>query len=344
MADGKKLTRILSIDGGGIRGIIPGQILVNLEDMLKEASGKQDARIADYFDLIAGTSTGGILTCIYLCPEKPGSKKPRFSAKKAVDLYLDRGDEIFEVSLWQKIKSGSGLLDEKYSADELEESLEDYFTDLKLSELIKPCLVTAYNIRNRKTHFFTQHTAKKRAEEDFYVRDVARATSAAPTYFEAARIKSLANVPFPLVDGGVFANNPTLCAYAEARKFKEKPTAKEMVILSLGTGEIKKPYYYKDAKDWGLIEWAKPVLDIIMSGVAETVDYQLKQIYQAVGKPKQYVRIQTDLRGSEASPEMDNASHENLKALESVGDQVANDPKNKKDLKQLVKLLVENAG
>jgi patatin-like phospholipase/acyl hydrolase len=71
MAENKqKMTRILSIDGGGIRGIIPGQILVILEEKLKAKTGNENARIADYFDLIAGTSTGGILTCAYLTPDK----------------------------------------------------------------------------------------------------------------------------------------------------------------------------------------------------------------------------------------------------------------------------------
>ena len=290
-----KLTRILSIDGGGIRGIIPGQILVSLEDKLRKMDNNPDARIADYFDLIAGTSTGGILTCIYLCPDKTDPKRPRFSAAEAVDLYLDRGDEIFDVSFWQKLKSAGGVLDEKYSADELEEALEDYMQNLKLNELLKPCLVTSYDIKRRKGHFFTQHTANREAE-NFYVKDVASATSAAPTYFEVARVKSFANAYYPLIDGGVFVNNPTLCAYAEARKLKfdatrNKPTAKEMAILSIGTGNIDNPYHYKNAKDWGMVEWLKPLIDIMMSGVAETVDYQLRQIYDAVGTPKQYMRI-----------------------------------------------------
>ena len=79
---------------------------------------------------------------------------------------------------------------------------------------------------------------------------------------------------------------------AEARStFKGRPKAKDMAILSLGTGYKKKPYNYRRAKDWGQLGWARPVIDIMMSGVSETVDYQLKQIFDAVGKPKQYLRI-----------------------------------------------------
>lgn len=315
--------RILSIDGGGIRGIMPGQILVSLEEKLQKKSGNKEARIADYFDLIAGTSTGGILACIYLCPNESEPTKPKFSATEAVDLYLENGDEIFDISLNHKILSGGGILDEKYSADELEESLDDYLGELKLSELLKPCLITSYDIRRRQAHFFRQHKAKKSKSNDFLVKDVARATSAAPTYFEVAKVKSLSSIPYPLVDGGVFANNPSLCAYAEARNLPGKPTAKDMFMLCLGTGKIKKPYYYKKAKDYGLVEWVKPIIDIMMSGTAETVDFQLAQMFDAVGKPDQYVRIEPDLFN--ASPEMDDASTENLNNLKVAGQICAED-------------------
>lgn len=340
-----KLTRILSIDGGGIRGIIPGQILVHLEEELKKQDNNPKAKLADYFDMIAGTSTGGILTCIYLCPEDAGSKVPRFSAEQAVNLYLDRGDEIFDISLWQKITSGAGVLDEKYSAKELEEALKDYLKELKLSELIKPCLITSYDIKNRRAHFFTQHDAVQHEGHDFLVREVARATSAAPTYFEAARVKAMDNMTYPLIDGGVFANNPTLCAYAEARNInfgtgRNKPTAKDMFILSIGTGTVDKPYYYKNAKDWGLVQWIKPIIDIMMSGVSETVNYQLENIYDAVEKKDQYVRFEPSLIN--ASSEMDDASMENLMALQDAGEQFATNKDNKKEIQRIAKLLIAN--
>src|SRR5512136_361904 len=111
--------RILSIDGGGIRGIIPGQILALLEDKLQKRTGNPEARIADFFDFIAGTSTGGILTCIYLCPDPQNPARPRFTAQEAVEFYLQRGKKIFSRTLWQKIRSLWGIIDEKYSAEPL---------------------------------------------------------------------------------------------------------------------------------------------------------------------------------------------------------------------------------
>ena len=95
---------------------------------------------------------------------------------------------------------------------------------------------------------------------------------------------------YPLIDGGVFVNNPTLCAYSEARTWKfdtnrDKPTASQMMILSLGTGGTDKSFEYRKAKDWGAVQWIVPIIDIMMSGVAETVDYQLKQISMPLENP-----------------------------------------------------------
>lgn len=342
-----KFTRILSIDGGGMRGIIPAQVLVSFEEKLKKRTGKGDARLADYFDLIAGTSAGGILTCIYLCPDNvKNPNRPRFSAQDAVDFYCENGRVIFEQFFWQKVKSLDGLINEKYSSRNLEKFLERYFENLKLSDLLKPCLIPSYEIEKRKAHFFTQHDAKSDRKQDYWVRDVARATSAAPTFFSAARIASLAQEKFALVDGGVFANNPTLCAYAEVRhKFKipevrtdSGPTAKEMVILSLGTGDVKREYPYELAKDWGKIQWVVPLLNIIMTGVAETVDYQVSQIFDAIDRPKQYLRINRVLDKDQPLP-IDDASEENLAALIAMGHEQAE--KYSEELDRLIELLLE---
>jgi len=317
-------TRILSIDGGGIRGIIPGQVLVSLEKKLQQVAGDSEVRICDYFDLIAGTSTGGILTCAFLCPDLPDNPgRPKFTAEEAVELYLDRGGQIFEVSIWQAIESLGGLAEEKYSARALNRALKDYFGDVRLSQLLKPCLITAYDTTNRCAKFFTQHDIVSENLDDFLVRDVARATSAAPTYFEPARTRPLNDGAFSLIDGGVFANNPALCAYAEVRAKLSRASAQNMVLLSLGTGYAKKKYPYHTIKKWGQLEWIKPLIDIMMSGVAETVDYQLQQIFDSVDRPGQYLRINSDLR--QASPDMDNASKDNLKKLKAEGERIARD-------------------
>lgn len=336
---------ILSIDGGGIRGILPAKVLAYIEERL--IANNKNTRLCDYFDLIAGTSTGGIIAAIITTPDENG--RPLFKAQDAVDLYAKEGGKIFDSSLWKKISSIGGMTDEKYSASHLEKMLEKYLGSTMLSQTIKPILITSYDIRNRAAKFFvTSDTISE--NRDFFLKDICRATSAAPTYFEPARITSATDTPFALVDGGLFANNPAMTAYAEARTMDfakiigndNKPSfpgANNMFMISLGTGSIKKPYYYEEAKDWGNIQWIKPVIDILMSGNSETVDFELKQLFSTCTNPKDYVRLVPDLRG--ASAEMDDASSSNIKALLRLGDKFVAD--NKEILNNLADQLIQNS-
>ena len=307
--------RILSIDGGGIRGIIPGQIMVRLEEKLKHKSQNPAARIADYFDLVAGTSTGAILSAAYVCPAPDG--RPKFSAQEAVDFYLEDGDEIFDVGFWRSIGTLGGGSDEKYSADDLERVLETAFGDLKISELLKPTCLVSYDVNRREPLIFKQHMAIKK-QKDFLVREALRGSTAAPTYFEAARIYSLAPArrKYVLVDGGMVSNDPALCAYSEAIKFDGVKGIKDMVIVSLGTGKQLKPYSYAEIKDWGPLGWAKPSIDIALEGGPQMTGYHLTQIASTV-KNSRYFRIQPDLYN--ATPELDNATPENLENLRDAG-------------------------
>ncbi|HLV67180.1 MAG TPA: patatin-like phospholipase family protein [Polyangiaceae bacterium] len=331
--------RILCIDGGGIRGIIPGQVLVEVERRVMMHLGPE-ARLCDAFDFVAGTSTGGILASVYLCPQ---GSRPRFTAAQAVELYLQRGGEIFKRPVAHQVLSLGGLVDERYPATGLLAACDTYFGDLRLSDLLKPCLVTAYDIKRRRAYFFTQHDARKSLADDFLLRDVVRATSAAPTYFEPAQIYSQTGVPYPLVDGGVFANNPALCAYAEARhKLPGKPRARDMLIVSLGTGSSLKPYRYEEVRDYGLFRWARPTLDIMMSGVSETVDYQLARMFEAAGVPGQYLRLDADLEDEPNSvSDLDNAAPENMLRLQQIGQELAEQRRD--DLDRFVETLCQEA-
>jgi len=312
--------RILAIDGGGIRGIVPGQILANLEAYLQRLHGQPGLRLADCFDLIAGTSTGGILSCIYLLPD-PKTGRPQFSAQQAVDLYLNYGDDIFSVPLFKKVSSLGGLTDEKYPAAVLEKTLSTYFGDAKLSQLLRPCAITAYDIAEREVVIFNSrdNLSGERPDKDFLVRDVARATSAAPTYFEPANIHALDRSVRPLIDGGVFANNPSLCAYAEFAAAQPGSGVGDIALLALGTGGEEKHFSYSEAKDWGAVEWVRPVIEITLSGVAEAVDYQLRQLFRAAAASAQYLRIDPAL-GPNTSPELDDASIANMRRLKEDGD------------------------
>jgi len=343
----KKIT-ILSLDGGGIRGIISCIILRYIEEQLQKYDSPS-ARLGDYFDLIAGSSTGGLIASIILYPNEKGNA--RFSIQKGLELYSDKGESIFQVSFWEKLINPFGLFNEKIPENKLEHHLQEFFGELELKDLIKPCLITSYDVENRRAKLFNMTDARIQSGANFLVRDICRATSAAPTYFTPARIRSMYGQMFCLIDGGMYANNPALCAYAEARKLSfheilddplkpSFPTANDMMIISLGTGSESKPYSCKKLAGAGKIGWVAPIIDILLSANAETVDYQLGQMFATLGQrnQKNYYRLNPSLKN--ASPAMDQIKKSNIEALIQAGLYFIDE--NKALLEQIVHKLIRN--
>lgn len=280
--------RVLSIDGGGIRGIIPALVLAELERRARR-------RTFELFDLIAGTSTGGILACA-LCAPDP------LPAEQLVALYQNEGPKIFDRTLWQRIRSAEGLLDEKYESAALERALERFLADKRLAESRPDLIVPAYDMSEPGPYFFKSRRAREDpANEDFPLSVVARATASAPTYFEPLEMRERA-----LVDGGVFAVNPAMSAFAEVLRFQ--PTA-EVLLLSLGTGQRTRRRSFEEIRNWGLVEWARPILDVVFDGVSDAVDYQLRHALS----DGRYWRLQVEL--DLASDDLDDASEGNLQLL-----------------------------
>jgi len=316
------MKRILSIDGGGMRGIIPGMFLVALEEKIKTETSNPDAHLSDYFDFFAGTSTGGILVSILLCPADGDPAKPKYTARQALDIYIKHGTDIFSATKSRRFLSRFGLVSELYDDTVFKKILEDYFGDRRLSELLRPCIITAYNIELRKNHLFRQQKAISRgAARDFYLRDVCRATSAAPTYFSVAEIFSLSGTRYPLVDGGMFVHNPSLSALLEITKTYKSYHIDDIWILSLGTGVSKKPYNYEDFKKKWAISVGPALVDIMGSSSAESVDYFLRQLFRSVNRPSNYIRIEpSDL--SSINPSLDAASPRNIQKMIALADKL----------------------
>jgi predicted acylesterase/phospholipase RssA len=359
------LFSILSIDGGGIRGIIPAMILTEIER-------RTGHRIAEMFDLIAGTSTGGILALGLTVPRSRNGKKPRYRAKNLVSFYEEDGKEIFH-SFWHNVVSLHGLIDEKYPSDRFERVLQRYLgEDTRLSEALTDVLVTSYEIETCRPFFFTRRKARARRAGRFNPRmwEVARCTSAAPTYFSPHRIvrpKSSHLPPLTFVDAGVFVNNPTLCAYAEAvsmqcqsrdgtadeahpggSKQSERPVEvrsgagampeeADYVVLSLGTGELNAQIRYEDARRWGTLHWARPLIDIAYDGSSDTVDGQMRQLMPIVKRPFVYYRFQASL--SEANNALDDTSDWNIQDLKRRAETIFEDPEKLEKIENLCKLL-----
>lgn len=327
--------RVLSIDGGGIRGVIPARILIRIEELLQEYSGNPNARVSDYFDLISGTSTGGILTALCVCPDKINSQKPKFTAQDILNMYVEHGSKIFTRSWRTKTIDQLGLFNPIYQKENFEKILENYLGDTMLSETVKPCLIPAYDIESGNAVFFSQlmHTAN--SVQDVPLKTVVRATSAAPTYFPVEHTDSPT-----YIDGGLFANNPALCAYVEASKFPCEPLSRDIMILSIGTGSKGTSYPYKKAKKWGRIGWIVPIINIYGSAASQVVDHQLRRIYNQRELDSNYLRIEADLSKFDVNYDMDDASAKNIKNLIKVGEATANEYDD--ELRKFIKALVES--
>lgn len=306
MAERRQI-RVLSIDGGGIRGLIPALLLDAIERRAQRPA-------CELFDLIAGTSTGGIIALGVTVPGTGG--RPRWSAQELADLYLEQGREIFSRSLLRRIETVDGVMRERYSPAHLEQALERYLGDARLSDALTDVLIPSYDIQTHEPLFFKSAHARAGSAPDFPMRVVARSTSAAPTYFApehaiAPKRRHRAGPPdYALVDGGTFANNPAMCAYAESQR--DHPRS-DVVIVSLGTGRLTQAISYEQAKDWGILQWIRPLLGVVMDGASAAIDYQLDQV---LGRDQRHFRFQTTL--TDASDQLDDADAANLADLQTL--------------------------
>lgn len=313
------LKKILSIDGGGIRGILPADIIAHLEKRLQVEIRDESVRIADFFDLLSGTSAGGILTCLYLVPQKnrDGIVRPKYSANEAAGFYSELGPVLFRKPISYIIKSAAGLLRSRYCEDELYKFSKKILGDAYISEVMKDCLVTAYDLSSRKALLFSRYSTIKYGDmADYKLCDIARSTSAAPSYFIPARIFAKDKGSRHLVDGGVYAGNPAMCSYVEAIKIWPGEPVSNFWMLSLGTGKVVKAYHHENTRHFGYLHWLNPILDILMSSVSETVDYQVQQIFTVSGVPQNYIRIEPPMLNADVR--IDNASQKNIAKLKSA--------------------------
>lgn len=316
--------RVLALDGGGIRGVIPATLLAELE----RRTGK---RIAEMFDLIAGTSTGGILALGLTTPDPKESTKPRYAADELIRLYAEKGSAIFANSLGHRLLTVFGLFGSKYAVRGLDGTLETYFGSSRLKDAVTEVVITSYDLESRDAWFLARHKAREdETANDFPMVHIARATSAAPTYFRPERLSS--TPPTAMVDGGVFANNPAMCGYVEAIKLHGP---QDILVVSLGTGEVKTPISYAKARAWGLVGWVRPLIGIFMDGVAATVEHQLSWLLTPHAGEPRYFRFQAKLPQGMGS--MDDTSPEHIAGLKQQAQQIIE--ANSKQLDDLCALL-----
>ncbi|KAG7943669.1 hypothetical protein I3843_15G053700 [Carya illinoinensis] len=344
---------ILSIDGGGIRGLIPATILAFLESQLQELDG-EEARLADYFDVIAGTSTGGLVTAMLAAPNE--NNRPLFDAKEYQALLSPT------CGLYGIFKS---LIGPKYDGKYLHGVLREKLGETRLHSTLTNVVIPTFDIKNLQPTVFTSYEAKKHHScLNARLSDICIGTSAAPTYLPAHQFKHQNEAgkvsEFNLIDGGVAANNPALVAINQVTKeifdanpdfFPIKPTDYgRFLVISLGTGsgKIEKKYSAKMAAKWGLLDWlvhggSVPIVDVFTQASADMVDLHLAVVFQALHSEQNYLRIQDDtLTGTAAS--VDDSTKENLNKLVEIGEKLLKKPVSRVNLQTGYSEPVKNCG
>ncbi len=285
----KKVRYILSIDGGGMRGIIPSYILSQLDQALKKEGDERP--FYSHFDLVAGTSTGALIALALTTPPsltafnseavlpyitKKGTVIPGADPSSFERIYIEHGSEIFPKNDYLK-NILYPILTEKYDALPLERLLAKWFKDARMDDALVPTLALSYSTTEGRIY-----KMRSWEEKGLAIKDVARASTAAPMYFSPFTLDSDNEKHF-LIDGGVAANNPALIAYSEAKKLYQD--AHSFKILSLSTCS---PRYTFDPREipGGITGWANPTIKIYGQGAMEIVDETMEAIDNV-----EYIRI-----------------------------------------------------
>lgn len=272
-----KKFRILSIDGGGIKGLYSAAILEKFESKFNTCT-------SDHFDMICGTSTGGLIA-LGLSLKIPAKDISLFYEKKGEAIFPRQND--FISVLKQTFLSG------KYNNKGLKKALYEVLGDKKIKDSNNLLCIPSYSLTEHKPVVFKYDHSHLNRDNDTLMRDVALATSAAPTYFPLAELESYDNNQF--IDGGVWANNPSLVGLLEALTYfvgEDKAYGYEDIeILSISSLSISNGNKTGLKKERSFLDWKAELFDTYMNGHSFFVDYFLSQIYRMSDINIDYTRI-----------------------------------------------------
>ncbi len=299
--------RILSIDGGGVRGLLPLSILQEIE----QRTGKP---IAHLFDLIVGNSTGGIIALCLAAPGEGGS--PKYTAKDVSQFYYDNSATIFKKSFLHSLSAGFGLWAPKYDRSHLDQLLGKKFPhNMRLGQGVSPVVVLSYSLTKDALSVWTSYRARKDTNANITMADAAGATSAAPLYFAPKSVTFSNGSKSEEVDGGIYANDPEEIAVTEALLQNPSLRPEQIFLFSLGTGRPKlKKESNQGLTNPGILSWVfkTNLIDVILNAETELEEFQTEKTSLF-----QRYRLQFTLDSTLMS--MDNTTPENLDALLKSG-------------------------
>lgn len=310
--------KILSIDGGGIKGLYSACVIAKLE----EKSGKKSG---ECFDMICGTSTGGLIAM--------GIASGK-SAQSLAEMYMKNGKSIFSTSDVSMVRWFQRNIIHfftqtfwfgKYKNKNLKNVLEEQFKDLTMGELNNLVCIPSYNLVSGMPRMFKN----PHKEGDFFMDkdiklvDVGLATSAAPTYFPIHEHDDKL-----YVDGGIWANNPSLCGLLETIKYfvGEDKEYSHVEILSIASVSNSSGWTAKNRKRRSFIGWRSKLVELAMEGQAYFTHFFLDTAISSIAKNSIYKRIESPKLSLAQMKviEMDRADINSLKTLKSLGEQDGN--------------------
>ncbi|KAL8517958.1 hypothetical protein ACS0TY_009308 [Phlomoides rotata] len=330
---------VLSVDGGGMLSITSGKALSYLETALKNKSGNSDARIADYFDVAAGTGVGGIFTAMLFAANE--QSRPIFHADDTWKFLAADGKNFYRSAKTRSRRNSflnrvfSKTRGDAVSAG-LEKTMKEAFTDektgrsLTLKNTLKPVLIPCYDLSSAAPFLFSRADALESDSFDFNMWEVCLATSAEPGVLDPVCMKSVDGVTRCVgVDGGLTMNNPTAAAITHVLHNKQEfpfvRGVEDIMVLSLGAGGqlLEGSFDYDQVKKWTAKDWARPLARISGEGSAEMVDHAVGMAF-GESRSSNYVRIQAN--GSSFSRCGENVDTDprpsNVKMLTGIADEM----------------------
>jgi patatin-like phospholipase/acyl hydrolase len=283
--------KILALDGGGYKGLYTASVLVEIEKFNKP--------LATHFDLLCGTSIGGLIALAL------GAGK---SAEQVKSFFLEWGERIFpRGSWWQRLRRAvsQGIWDGKYDDSTLKEALHAILGDARMGDANSYLCIPTLNLPTLSPWVFkTDHDPTLTRDSDWLLRDVARATSAAPTFFPVAEIDGLPGRQF--CDGGLWANNPTLVGIIEALRFFAGPDKPydSVRILSIGTVDDAKPRSVTRRKALSVLSGGYEVLTATLAAQERAIARQADFLRSSLCVPVDIVRIPSPSISPEQLPDI----------------------------------------
>lgn len=302
----KKKIRILTVDGGGQRGLVAAILLKYLEN-------ETQIPIVDHFDAFGGTSTGSLIVLGITMPPK---ESVPYNAGDLVDIYQKHGPYIFDKKPLSYLNP-KGLFAPRYSSAPLKEILTRYFGTTRMSQAVKPVYVTSYDLERSEPVLFSSQEANACDDFDFEMRKIARASCAAPTYFPTYHLTLKDGGKMSLSDGCFWAINPALAVYEKVRE--ENPDA-DITVVSLGTGIRNLGIKHEDSKFMGAIEWGSSTSEHLLHTQNYMVHETLKRKLKPVDGQDRYFRINFKL--DEGMGALDDTSPESLSYLAAKAQEV----------------------